>query len=220
MELEELKKKSSAKVLLRGESGSGKTLNACKVALAVLDKGYNVRYIDMESEGSDTLVKLVETGGYDEDVVSGLEYVEVDSYDEFMSGMTTLGDVDLLVIDPMDHKHTYVLREVADAKTKSDADWNEYPQIYDQEKKIMSAISDMNTNVVCTLDPDSGKDSKPKGAQTNIHGYYGVVVDLYRQGDDWAHKVDNWIGRGDLIGGEINNVEVHQAITKEVLDRL
>lgn len=219
MELSELRQKSSAKVLIRGPSGSGKTINSAEIALTVAGEGYDVLFADMESEGSDTMLKLVEHGEYSEEDLATLSYREIGSYDAFMKAINDASGFDLLVLDPMDHKHTYVLREVAEAATKSGADWNEYPQIYDQEKKIMSGISDMNTNVVCTLDPESGKKDKPKGAQVNIHGYYGIVVDVFKSGDSWGHKIDNWIGRSDLIGGELTNTELHEAISKEILER-
>lgn len=220
MEFDELKAKTNTKILVRGESATGKTRTAVLVTLEVLSEGHNVKYIDLESEGRETLVRLVENGDYDKEVVQGLDYVTVDGYESFKSEMLDGEDYDLLVVDPMDHKHTMVLEYVTDAKTKADADWNEYPQIYSGEKQIMETISDMETNVLCTLDPDSGKDDKPKGSQTNIHGYYSIVVDLYRSGDEWQHKVFNWIGRSDLIGGEMGNVDLHEALSKEVLERI
>ncbi len=220
MDFQELKSKAKKKALLRGESATGKTMTASQTTMRVLDSGYEVKYIDLESEGRDTIVKLVEDGEYEEEVVSGLDYVQPDDYEDFESELSRGSNFDLVVIDPMDHKHTMVLKHVSDAKTKADADWNEYPQIYSGEKQIMESISNMDTNVLCTLDPDSGKEDKPKGAQTNIHGYYSIVVDLYRGGDEWQHKVFNWIGRPDLIGGSINNVELHEALSEAFMDRM
>lgn len=220
MDFGQLKSNTSSKILLRGESATGKTMTASKVSMEILEAGYSVKFIDLESEGRETIVKLVDRGDYEESDVEELSYVQVSKYEELESEIQSGEDFDLLVIDPMDHKHTMVLKYVTDAKTKADADWNEYPQIYSGEKQIMEKISNMGTNVLCTLDPASGKEDKPKGTQVNIHGYYSVVVDLYRSGDEWQHQVFNWIGRPDLIGGEIDNFDLYEALGEEIAERV
>jgi hypothetical protein len=220
MDIGELKKQTSLKVLSRGKSGTGKTRLASLVALGVLEEGYSVLYIDTETEGATNMVTLIDKEGYDDDVVENLTYLQVSNYEGMKSSLNNAEDYDLVVFDTLDHKHSFVLKAVTDAKRDADADWNEYPQIYSEEKEFMTDISNVNTNVLATIDPESGKSSKPKGTQVNIHGYFSVVVDLYRDGDSWSHKIDNWIGRSDLIGKELSNVDLHEALLKEVLERL
>lgn len=201
MEYSDLLQQSKLKVLLEGKSGRGKTLTACKVGLELLDSGHTVLYLDTEAEGSETLVNLIDQGEYDEGVVENLDYVRCDDYNSLNEHLAKAGGYDLMVVDTLDHKHSYVLKAVTDAKRDADADWNEYAQIYSEEKELMNNLGDPDTNIIATLDPDSGKSDKPKGAQTNIRGYFSAVVEMRKQGEgDWGHKILNWVGKSDWIG--------------------
>lgn len=216
MDIQELRKKSNRKVLLRGKSGRGKTRQSSLIALEVLDQGGKVLYVDTESEGSTTILALIDENGYDESIVDGLEYDRVESYEDMKSSINAASDYDLVVFDTLDHKHSYVLKAVTDAKTAADADWNEYPQIYSMEKEFMDDLRKLDTNLVATIDPDSGKSDKPKGAQVNVQGYFTIVVDLYRDGNSWSHKIENWIGRSSLIGKQIGNTDLYEALAQDI----
>lgn len=201
MEIQELRQQSNLKVLFEGPSGYGKTYSACKVCLKLLGEGLDVLYLDTESEGSETMLNIIDEEGYDDSIVDGFDYIRASDYTQMTEGITKGSEYDLLVVDTLDHKHSYVLKAVADAKRDSDADWNQYPQIYSEEKELMNTLGDPETNVIATLDPDSGKRDKPKGAQTNVEGYFSAVVELRKQGEgEWGHKILNWVGKSDWIG--------------------
>lgn len=218
MKYDELKKKSKIKVIFQGPSGSGKTLASSKVALEVMKEGGEVLYIDTEAEGSETIVNLIEDGEYSEDIVERLEYIRPDDYDEVTEVLERASGYDLMVFDTLDHKHTYVLKAVTDAKRDAGADWNEYAQIYSEEKELMNTLGDPDTNIVATLDPESGKSDKPKGAQTNILGYFSAVVELRKKGSgEWSHKVLNWVGKSHVIGNAIPDMP--EAIASEINER-
>jgi len=218
MQFEELKKQSNLKVLYEAPSGFGKTYSTAKVVLKLLSKGKEVLYIDTEAEGSETLINLIEDGDWEESVVEGLDYVRAENYNTLTEAISRGGEYDLMVVDTLDHKHSYVLKAVAGAKRDSDADWNEYPQIYSEEKELMSMLGDPDTNVIATLDPDSGKRDKPKGAQTNIRGYFSAVIELRKQGDgEWGHKIMNWVGKSSWIGKA--HPEFPEVVADEILDR-
>jgi hypothetical protein len=219
MEFSELKGESSQRVLLRGKSGRGKTRTCCEIALEMMSEGYTVKYVDTENEGSNTLVTLVEQQDYEKDVVENLDYHRVESYEDMKSIMSDAEDYNLLIFDTLDHKYSYVLKAVTDARTSGDVDWSEYPKIYSEEKEFMDSLTKLDVNLLATLDPESGKTDKAKGVQANVHGYFSTVIDLYRDGDDWTHKVENWVGRSDLIGGSIGNVSLTEALVEEFSDR-
>lgn len=218
MDIKELRQKSNTKVLLRGKSGRGKTKTCCDIVIELLNDGMDVLYVDTESEGANTLVNKIDSDGLDEDIVSNLEYIQISSYQELEDVLGKQSSYDLMVIDTLDHKHTMALKGVTDAKRKSDADWNQYPQIYSAEKEIMDKIGNPKTNIIATLDPDSGKIDKPKGTQTNIHGYFGIVIDLQKSGDEWTNKIVNWVGRSDIIGASADNLV--EAISAEIKERV
>jgi len=209
MDFQELKKQSVKKVLLRGKSGRGKTHTAVVIALEVARDGGDVLYVDTEAEGSTTMVKMIEDSGteYTEADVDNIQYRRADSYSELMAAVHKTdgrqGSYDLIVVDTLDHKHSYVLKHVTDAKRDSGADWQEYASIYAEEKEIMEQIGKPKTNFLATIDPDSGSMDKPKGAQTNVHGYFSIVVDMKKDGDDWTHKIRNWVNRDDLINKKV-----------------
>lgn len=219
MEYDDLLSQSKLKVLLEGKSGRGKTRTACKVVLEILDNGNDVLYLDTEAEGSETIVNLIEDGDYSEDVVENLQYERVENYEDLVEAMSRAEDYDLMVLDTLDHKHSYVLKAVTDAKRDADADWNEYATIYSEEKELMNTLGDPDTNIIATLDPDSGKRDKPKGAQTNIRGYFSAVIELRKQGDgEWGHKIINWVGKSDWIGKA--HPELVEGITEEIEKRI
>jgi len=218
MQFEELKKQSNLKVIFEAKSGYGKTFTAAKVVLKLLDEGKEVLYIDTEAEGSETLINLIEGGDWNEGVVERLDYFRAENYSTLTEAISRGGDYDLMVVDTLDHKHSYVLKAVAGAKRDSDADWNEYPQIYSEEKELMAMLGDPDTNIIATLDPDSGKRDKPKGAQTNIRGYFSAVIELRKQGDgEWDHKIINWVGKSDWIGKALPDLP--EVVADEILER-
>lgn len=219
MKFEELKKYSHIKILIRGKSGRGKTRTACHIALAVANEGKDVLYVDTEAEGATNMVALIEANEFPKEATKTLEYEQVSGYDEFFSYISheTQKDYDLVVIDTLDHKHSFVLKAVTDAKLEADADWNQYPRIYSKEKDVMETIGQPETNIVATLDPDSGSNQKPKGAQTNIHGYFSAVIDLTKNGDKFDNIIRNFVGKGDKIGKSAKNLE--PKLAEEVLER-
>jgi len=220
MKLQELKQKSNTKILFRGKSGRGKTLKACTLALRVSGQGGRVLYVDTEAEGSTTMVNLIEGGKFDEEDLENLEYVQVGSYEELTGALEeeTQEDYDLVVVDTLDHKHTFTLRHVTDEQNAADADWNEYPRIYSAEKQIMESIGKPKANIVATLDPESGKMDKPKGTQTNIHGYFGTVVDLRKAEDGWSHTIRNWVGKQKAIGNKVADLD--DVLTRDIMERV
>lgn len=199
MKLNTLKEFSTVNVLLEGKSGRGKTYNACQIAVEVLDSGGSVLYIDTETQGSKTLVKVVEEG-YHNDVVEDLDYRRASDLDSLMPAIDEAEDYDMVVVDTLDHKHGFVIEAVTEAKSNPEADWNEYPVIYSKEKEVMQALENSKTSVVATLDPESGSSEKPKGAQTNVRGYFDVVFRLVRNDAEWGNSCLNWVGQGDRIG--------------------
>jgi hypothetical protein len=224
MKFNELKQQSHMKILLRAESGRGKTYRACRVALNVSEQGGEVLYLDTEAEGSTTMVQLVEDDStdYTQESVTNVEYVQVGTYEEVMryigkdEGQQSM--YDLVVFDTLDHKHSYVLKHVTDAKRESGADWQEYASIYAEEKEMMEALGKPEANILATLDPESGGMDKPKGSQTNVHGYFTVVLDLLKDGDSYANRIRNWVGHGDKVGA--SHPRLTEKLTEEVTDRI
>lgn len=197
------------------------------MALEVSKEGGDVLYIDNESEAPMTMVSLIEGGDYEKEHVDNIEYVQVDesergetNYDTMMQLLSkeSQSNYDLIVVDPLDHKHTYALKKVVDSELASDADWNQYPAIYSREKQVMELISKPHANIVATLDPKSGKSGKPKGAQTNIKGYFNIVLDLTRDGDEWGNIIRNFVGRGEVIGKQDSSYE--QNLSKKLINRI
>lgn len=218
MEFDNLLQENNLKVLLYGKSARGKTRDACVISLTLSAAGYDVLYLDTEAEGSVTMVNLIENGEFEEDDVSNITYERVGDYSDLMDYLdpSVQEKYCLIVVDTMDHKHTYALSEVSAAKMKADVEWNEYAQIYAAEKDMMEMIGDPYCNILCTMDPESGKRDKAKGVQTNIHGYFSVVIEKIKTADGWGGKIENWVGRSELIDTQSPNPEkaVIEAIEK------
>lgn len=229
MEFEEIKQQSNLKVLFRGKSGRGKTYLSCKIVLALSKEGVNVKYVDTEAEGSTTIVQIVEDPEteFTEGDVENIEYVQASGFDTLREEISHSEQkkYDVLVLDTLDHKNAYALRKLVsedeekdEDRAQSEADWNQWLATYDLERVLMETINKPKCNIIATLDPESGKMDKPKGAQTNCHGYFTVVVDLTKSGDGWGNKVRNWVGNPKgVIGHSANNIT--EAIVKEIEGR-
>lgn len=220
MKFAEIKQQSVMKVLLRAQSGRGKTFNVSRLAIEISKEGGDVLYIDTEAEGSTTIVHLVESGEYEEEDVEGIEYKQADSYDSLTRAISDEKQqkYDLIIVDTLDHKHSYAINATVDDPKHDSPDWNMYPNIYSLEKNIMETIGKPKTNVVCTLDPESGKMDKPKGCQTNIHGYFSVVIDIKQGGEGRVFQVRNWVGKEDWIGK--SQPKFLDIIKKEIQERM
>lgn len=223
MDFEELKQQSVIKVLIEGESGKGKTYRASVIALKIARAGGKVLYVDTEAEGSTTLVALIEDEDtpYTKDDVDNIEYVQPNNYGELRGYVDkesgTHSEYDLIILDTLDHKHSYVLKSVTDAKRESGADWQEYASIYAEEKNLMEQLGKPSTNILATLDPDSGSTDKPKGAQANVRGYFTAVIRLLRADDGYSHQIKNWVNKGDAVG--MKHPDLENKIADEVMER-
>lgn len=200
--LNDLRQQSTYKVLFRGESGTGKTMKSCRITIECLKRGLSVKFVDTEAEGSTTLVNLVEENSVDEDVLENLTYVQVSNYNELAEHISeeVQRKFDLLVLDTLDHKNTFAERAVTQSDLAENPDWNQYPEIYARERAVMETLSNAECSVVSTIDPESGKGNKKKGIQTNVNGFFTAVIILYRDGQEFTHKIENYVGRSDLIG--------------------
>lgn len=219
MELQELKSQSVAKGLLRAKSGRGKTLTCVKVSFEMSKAGFKVLYVDTEAEGATTMTNLIESGEYSEGVLENIEYERVSSLEELYSvtERSVQRKYDLIIIDTLDHKSTFSKQEVKDDDRAADPDWNQYAEVYAHETNVMERVNKPVTNVLATLDPDSGSMKKDKGVQTNIHGYFSIVVSLNKSGDEYTNKVVNWVGKDDYTGKSIANL--HEGLAKEFMER-
>lgn len=192
------------------------------VTLLSCREGMKVKFVDTESEAATTMVKLIEGGpisltfdgessevDFTEDDLENLVYVQVNDYEELMAEIDHAEQrrFDVMVVDTLDHKHSFAIKKVTGEKTSTGADWNEYPQIYSHEKEVMNVLSKPRCSIISTLDPESGKRDKPKGTQTNIHGYFNVVLDLIQDGDEWGHKIRNYVGESAWIGKKHPGIE-------------
>lgn len=220
MKFEEIKANSVMKVLLRAKSARGKTWNVSKIAIEVSKRGGKVLYVDTEAEGSTTIVHLVESGEYEKEDVEGVEYRQVESYDSLLRAISDENQTnyDLVIVDTLDHKHSYAIGYVVDEPQHQSPDWNMYPQIYSLEKEIMETIGKAKTNIIGTLDPESGKMDKPKGTQTNIHGYFSIVIDIKQGGEGRVFQVRNWVGHDEWIGK--SNPGFRDIIIEEIQERM
>lgn len=223
MDLQDLKNKSKVKALFWAKSGRGKTYQLSKLALKASRKGLNVLYLDTESEGSTTMVELIENGDFDEEDLDNVKYKKISTFKELREYTDPdeghQRNVDILIIDTLDHKHTYTIKEVTEDKQEPEADWNEYPAIYSKEKQIMENLGDPNCHVAAAIDPDSGKASKPKGAQTNVRGYFTIVAKLTKDGSEWSNKILNFVGGSDYIGAQIADKEINDVVLETIKDR-
>lgn len=217
MEYEQLLEKTNRKVHLKGVSNTGKTFTASKVVVNCLRAGMEVCVGDLEDSVVKTIVNIIESNDVDKEVVGNLEMVEVESFDDLIELTERGQEFDLVVFDPLDHKHSLAAEHSLDVKTEADIEWNEYHLVYSWEKEVMKRINKMECNVITTIDPESGSSDKDKGVQANIHGYHDIVISLILNGDEHTNKVRKWLGKEDISGSPVGNLT--EGLSKQIIQR-
>lgn len=223
MDYQDIKPQANKKVLLRGSSSLGKTYTCVHVAILVAKEGYNVLYVDTETEGAETIVSLVESDVYSEDDVENLDYHQANEYDEFMSLIEDENQHNyaLMIVDTLDHKESFAQLHEKDTQLGSEIEWSEWFGVRETEKKVMETLNKPSCNVIATIDPESGSMEKQKGVQTNVHGYFNVVVDMKRHNGEYTNVVSNFVGRDGVIGNTIGQDEpLWNNLKKVIVDRI
>lgn len=184
------------KVLLKGTSGTGKTHYLTRIAK---DYDGDVLFVDTEEEA------LLMFQTFEEDL-SHIDYFQVENFKVFEELIGRQRDYDLVCVDTLDDKNTFSIED-ATRDGEASPEWNQYANIYAKEKRLMRQIRKPDANMLCAVDPESGKKDKPKDVAVNVDGRFTTVLELRDNGGFVVNDVVQGEFRGKVIGNVKDAVE-------------
>jgi len=184
----ELQKKYKLKILLRGITGTGKTLTCVKIASEVAKRGWKVLYLDHERGSEEELMKL------DDKTLENIIHEDFKNYQEIMAAMkkhkTEQGDkLKLIIIDPMylvemtrlsardaylDQGYYYLGEKKVEIDNKETFDLRGfmYQLGTTYQMKLVNEIVSCNQDIICTL-------MTPNKHETDYDGKFSIVFEMF-----------------------------------------
>lgn len=185
---EELNRSYKIKILLKGPSGTGKTLSCVKFAEYVSNKGFKVLYLDHEKGADDELRKL------NDKTLENIIRVGFKDYKEIMSAIKkyTTEEKDklkLIIIDPMplielsrlsardaflDQGYYYLGEKKVEIDNKETFDLRGfmYQLATTYQMKLLGEIVNCDQDVVSTL-------MTPNKNESAYDGKFSIVMEMY-----------------------------------------
>ncbi len=184
----ELQKKYKLKILLRGITGTGKTLTCVKIASEVAKRGWKVLYLDHERGSEEELMKL------DDKTLENIIHEDFKNYSEIMAAMkkhkAEQGDkLKLIIIDPMylvemtrlsardaylDQGYYYLGEKKVEIDNKETFDLRGfmYQLGTTYQMKLVNEIVSCNQDIICTL-------MTPNKHETDYDGKFSIVFEMF-----------------------------------------
>jgi len=184
----ELQKKYKLKILLKGPTGTGKTLTCVKIAEEVAKRGWKVLYLDHERGSEEELMKL------DDKTLENIIHEDFKNYQQIMDAMkkhkTEQGDkLKLIIVDPMylvemtrlsardaylDQGYYYLGEKKVDIDNKETFDLRGfmYQLGTTYQMKLANEIISCNQDIVCTL-------MTPNKHETDYDGKFSIVLETF-----------------------------------------
>lgn len=184
----ELQKKYKLKILLRGPTGTGKTMSAVKIANEVAKRGWKVLYLDHERGSEEELMKL------DDKVLENIIHEDFRDYKQIMEAFkkhkTEQGDrLKLIVIDPMyliemtrlsardaylEQGYYYLGEKKVEIDNRDTFDLRGfmYQLGTTYQMKLMNEMVNCNQDIICTL-------MTPNKNETAYDGKFSIVFEMF-----------------------------------------
>lgn len=193
MNIEELKKQRKIKILLEGDTGSGKTYTAVKLAVLLAKGGKKVKYIDTEYGATEEFILEVE--GVSEEVIDNIEYVVSSRFREIMDAFTEFEGFDYVILDGLDDLYytniEYIENKIVTAGSYINGDrviavkdldtfslpWNMYSIVYARLTGSLYKLLNSNCNFIVCFKSLGTSDSKMK-IEERIKAKFDTVISL------------------------------------------
>ncbi len=184
----ELQKKYKLKILLRGVTGTGKTMTCVKIAGEVARRGWKVLYLDHERGSEEELMKL------DDKTLENIIHEDFRDYKQIMDAFKKhkaeqRENLKLIVIDPMylvemtrlsardaylDQGYYYLGEKKVEIDNKDTFDLRGfmYQLGTTYQMKLMDEIVNCNQDIICTL-------MTPNKHETDYDGKFSIVMETF-----------------------------------------
>ena len=193
MNIEELKKQRKFKILLVGDTGSGKTYTAVKLAVALAKVGKKVKYIDTEFGATEEFI--LEMDGVDGKVAEMIEYKVSGGYKEIVMEFNDFEGFDFVVLDGLDDLYysnvSYIENKIVEAGSYVSGDkvvvvkdvdtfslpWNMYSAVYNTLSNSLYKLLNSNCNFIVCFKSMGTSDSKVR-VEERIKAKFDTVIML------------------------------------------
>ena len=189
----ELQKKYKLKILLKGPTGTGKTMSAVKIATEVARRGWKVLYLYHERGSEEELMKL------DDKILENIIHEDFRDYkqimDAFKKHKTEQGDrLKLIIVDPMylvemtrlsardaylEQGYYYLGEKKVEIDNRDTFDLRGfmYQLGTTYQMKLMNELVNCNQDVICTL-------MTPNKHESDYDGKFSIVLEMF----------NSWVG--------------------------
>ncbi|RLE49111.1 MAG: hypothetical protein DRJ18_00275 [Candidatus Methanomethylicota archaeon] len=210
--LQEIKRYIKEKILLVGNSGTGKTYCCVKIAVELSKLGHNVVYIDPEFGSQREFLR------YTDDELANIDLRVVDSWTEFKNAVLEPSKCTLKIVDGlsevinlhqkylMDKWFAQGYVDIGDKRVEiKDPDsfrfpWNLYPTLYDEVRHIIyELLYNHSYHFLMTMHPLQGTEAKER-LQEDLFRKFDCVIELRRlEGDtpNWEAIIRKNRGKED-----------------------
>ena len=185
---DELRRKHKLKIMVRGATGTGKTMTCVKMAEYVASKGWKVLYLDHERGSSEELEKL------DDRIIENIIHEDFRNYKQIMDLIEKHKNeqkdkLKLIIIDPLhlvemtrlsardaflDQGYYYIGEKKVDIDNKATFDLRGfmYQVATTYQMKLLDEIVSCEQDIVCTL-------MTPNKHETEYDGKFSIVIELF-----------------------------------------
>jgi hypothetical protein len=184
----ELQRKYKLKILIRGPTGTGKTLTCVKIAEEVARRGWKVLYLDHERGSEEELMKL------DDKTLENIIHEDFRNYKQIMDAMKKHREenkdkLKLIIIDPMylvemtrlsardaylDQGYYYLGEKKVEIDNKDTFDLRGfmYQLGTTYQMKLGNEIISCDQDIICTL-------MTPNKHETDYDGKFSIVMESF-----------------------------------------
>jgi len=207
MNIEELKKQRKVKILLEGNTGSGKTFTAVKLAIELAKAGKKIKYIDTEYGATEQFI--LELDGVAPEITDKIEYVVNSDFKSIMRAFSNFEGFDYVVLDGLDDLYytniDYIENKIIEAGSYLNGEklvkvkdietftlpWNMYSKIYSSLSSSLYRLLNSNCNFIVCFKSLGTSDAKER-IEERIKAKFDTVIYLEKIK---ANKQITWRGR-------------------------
>ncbi len=184
----ELQKKYKLKILLRGMTGTGKTMTCVKIAGEVAKRGWKVLYLDHERGSEEELMKL------DDKILENIIHEDFRNYKQIMEAIKKhreehKDELKLIIIDPMylvemtrlsardaylEQGYYYLGEKKVEIDNRDTFDLRGfmYQLGTTYQMKLSNEIVSCDQDIICTL-------MTPNKHETDYDGKFSIVFEMF-----------------------------------------
>jgi len=228
---DEIRKFYKEKILLYGDSGTGKSYISMEIAKECVKRGYRVRYIDTEYGSIKELDRISEE--LTDEQLELLDYSNHTDFGDAIENILREDDVFIKIVDNLDDIITFYktyledkfleageyvigdkIKEIKDRDTFQ-LPYMYYSKIYDTIVSIIYKLLGHKYHIIFTMKPMGSSEGAQKTEQ-RIFAKFDTIIETSvgyepsQRGDKpvWCQRIKKNRGKSDVVGEVVSDIQV------------